>query len=484
MKKIILILSAALIFIVDLSAQNEDDALRYSRQYVSGSARSVAMGGAMGAIGGDFTTLSINPAGIGVYRSNEFSFSPSINWNTTSSDFLSNKIEQTRYGMKIGNIGYVATHKSGKDEGIISTSFGFGYNQLNNFSQQVYMSGINNTSSMLDNFTNVSNNNPSNVSDFYEQLAYNVDIVAFDTVTSKYFNDFNRSGYGQLQERKISSSGSLGEYAFSMGANYSDRIYFGATFGVQRVRYESSIEHTETDQNKTIDYTDQFVFHEDLLTRGYGLNLKLGIIARPVDFLRLGLAYHIPTFYFLNDRFSTDISATYDNNLGINPKSSSSDLGIYDYQLKSPSKLVGSAAVTIGKLGMISMDYERINYAGSNLQATDYAFISENNAIKDNYKVANNLRFGAELRMGTGYLRGGYGIYGSPFKVVDPKAEDIYKVISGGIGLRTSDFFMDLAYSSGNSSQAYYMYLPENANNPSFNKSNLNNIVLTVGFRF
>ena len=482
MKHMIIILSVALFASSYLSAQNEEDALRYSRQFITGTAKSVGMGGAMGAIGGDFTSLSINPAGIGVYRRSEFTISPSLNWNSTSSDFLNQKIEQTRYGMKIGNIGYVVTKNYDKEKGLVSTNFGFGYNQLNNFNQQILMSGTNNSSSLLDNFTNRYNNTSVNIDDFYERLAYDLYLVDWDSAASKYFNDFE-SGYGQFQQRRVRTSGSIGEYAFSMGANYSHKIYVGATFGIQRVRYERSIEHTETDQNHNINYTEEFVFNEDLVTRGYGLNMKFGVIARPLDFIRLGAAFHIPTFYFLNDHFTTDMQAWYDPSLNIASKTAESPIGNFDYRLKTPSKFVGSAAVTIGKLGLLSVDYERINYSNSNLEGDNYGFISENTAIKDNFKASNNLRMGAELRLGPGYLRGGYAIYGSPFKIVDPKADSKYSIISGGIGIRNNNFFTDLSYAYGISREAYYMYVPEMITG-SINKSNLNNVIMTVGFRF
>jgi hypothetical protein len=441
------------------------------------------MGGAMGAIGGDFSTLSTNPAGIGVYRSGEFTFSPSLNWNTTQSDFLGNKINQTRYGMRIGNIGYVVTNSTEKDKGLVSTSFGFGYNQLNNFNQQILMSGTNTTSSLLDNFTSIYNNLSLETSDFYENLAEKVDLIPQDSAGTPYYNDFAAGGYGQLQQRKVRSSGYLGEYAFSMGANFSHKLYLGATFGIQRVRYEKSVEHTETDQAHNIYYTEQFVFNEDLITRGYGLNLKLGAIIRPFDFLRLGAAFHIPTFYFLNDHFTTDMQAWYDPSLNLTSKTAESPAGIYNYRLKSPSKFIGSAAITISKYGLLSVDYERVNYTNSNLESSDFTFVKENQAIKDIFKSTDNLRMGAEIRLSTVYLRGGYAIYGSPFKIVDPKADAKYSVLSGGIGFRTSDFFLDLSYANGLSKEAYYMYLPEMTTG-SFNKSNLNNVIMTVGFRF
>lgn len=483
MKRIIFIPLVALVSISQLRAQNEEDALRYSRQYLAGTARAIGMGGAMGSIGGDFTTLSINPAGLGVYRGSEFTFSPSLNWNSTTSDFLGNKIQQTNYGLKIGNIGYIFTKKTDKEKGIVSTSFGIGYNKLNNFNQRILMSGTNTTSSLLDNFTNIYNNLNKEKSPFYEGLAREIDMVGLDSLG--YFNDF-QGKWGQLQKRSVNNSGHIGEYVFSMGTNYSNWLYLGATLGIQRVRFDRKISHTETvPAGSDIDFTDEFTFDEDLRTRGHGFNLKIGAIVRPLDFLRLGAAYHTSTLYFLNDQFSTSMTgwAWYDPGLEVTSKTADSEIGVYDYTLKSPSKFVGSAAVQVGKFGLLSVDYERINYSNAILEGPDYEFIIENSTIKNNFKSTNNLRMGAELRLGSGYLRGGYAIYGSPFTVVDPSADGKYSVISGGVGIRTSDFFVDLSYANGMSKEAYYMYLPEMTNG-SINKSIYNNMVVTLGFRF
>jgi hypothetical protein len=483
MKRITIILTIVLIASFAVSAQNEEDALRYSRQYITGTARAASMAGAMGAIGGDFTSLSINPAGLGIYRKGEFTFSPSLNWNTTQSDFLGNKIDQTRYGMKIANIGFVFAKASDDNSGLAPLNVAFGYNQLNNFNQNILMTGISTSGSLLDNFTDIYNKSSVTPSEYYEVLAHDVDLIAWDSAANEYFNDFHRGGYGQEQQRTVNSSGSIGEYLFSLGTNYSHKIYFGATFGLQKVKYEKSIEHTETDQGNRAVYTEKFVFNEDLLTRGYGVNLKLGVIARPVDFIRLGLAYHVPTLYFLNDRFSTGIHAWYDQNLNLASASSESRLGEYDYRIKTPSKIIGSAAVTISKFGLLSIDYERINFTNASLEGSDYGFIAENKAIEQNFKSANNLRMGAELRLGSGYLRGGYAIYGTPFKVVDPKAESKYAVMSAGAGLRKDDFFFDICYASGVSTEAYYMYLPQMTTG-SINKSNLSNVIMTFGLKF
>jgi len=49
-------------------AQDPEDALRLSWFNPSGTARSNALGGAMGSLGGDLSANHINPAGLGLYK--------------------------------------------------------------------------------------------------------------------------------------------------------------------------------------------------------------------------------------------------------------------------------------------------------------------------------------------------------------------------------------------------------------------------------
>ena len=77
MKKIIIAFSCIFAFAY-AEAQNEIQALRYSQYTLFGTARYQGMGGAMDALGGDFSAASVNPAGLGIYRKSEASFTPSF----------------------------------------------------------------------------------------------------------------------------------------------------------------------------------------------------------------------------------------------------------------------------------------------------------------------------------------------------------------------------------------------------------------------
>lgn len=486
MKRYILTVTGILFLIpMLLTAQNEIDALRYSQNFPVGTARSLGLGGAIGAVGGDFTSLSINPAGIGLYRSSELTFTPSLQWDNTSANFLGNTYTDERYALGLGNLGFVFNNDLNRESGWVSTSFGFGYNKLNNYNQEIFMGGIQNNSSYLDNFVYYAGTLDSDALDpYYEALAYDTYMIDWDDANNEYFNDFADAGYGQVQERSISSKGSLGEFLFSFGANYNNRLYLGATVGLNRVRFEQTVTHYEGDPGDIIEFTDEFTFEEYLFTRGIGYNLKLGAIARPADFLRIGAAFHLPTFYYLKDEFENSMEAWIDPEEDFsNPQVATSGTGDYRYRLRSPAKAVGSAAIIFGKVGMLSMDYEFINYKNSDLSASDYDFKDENKNIETIYRPTHNFRFGGEVRFGPAYVRGGYALYASPYATSEPNIDADRNVFSGGIGVRNRFFYVDATYSYAKSESRYYPYVPGIVDGALLT-SKQNSVLVSVGVRF
>jgi hypothetical protein len=463
-----------------LMAQDETDVLRLSQNYTLGTARSAGMGGAVGALGGDFSSISLNPAGLGIYRGSEFSFTPSFSWNVTSSQFLNNTNEDIKRNLGITNIGYVSHNDLNRESGWISTSFAFGYSSLNNYNQRTFMAGINNQNSFLDDFSNLSDDPNSSEFLFYKDLAFQDSLLVDDVNPGEYTNDFKIDGYGQYQERLLTTSGSTGELSFSFGANYNHTLYLGALLGIHRVRFDRSFIHTEDDPTDKIFYVDKFIFYEDLRTRGYGFNLKLGAIARATDFLRIGTAIHFPSIYFLDEEFTTDLTAYYDN---YNPKTASSPLGESSYRIITPFKFIGSATATIGKIGLLNLDYEYIDYSTAKIESESERYVEANDAVKTMYKSASNIRAGGEIRFNSMYLRAGYSFYGSPYALVDPKANETHNNFSGGLGFRSRFVFVDLGFSQRSFDQAYYMY-PSQAANGAVNSSKANTFLLTLGYKF
>jgi hypothetical protein len=488
MKRIYIIPLASFILLAGIKAQNETDALRYSQNFYGGTARAISMGGAFGALGGDFTNASLNPAGIGVYRSTEFSFTPTLLYDNTSTNYLGEKREDNRYQFALNNLGFVHSNLTGKDQGWVSVNFGIGYNQLNNYNRNTMMNGIqvsgnNQSSSMLDNFTN--NANAGNWSDFYEELAWATDVIVWDSLAGEWWNDINEAGYGQTQRRRIQESGSLGEIAFTLAANYGNRLYIGGTFGIHRLRYSSFTDHMEMDDAGIIPYFNSFTFRESLETRGTGYTFKAGIIFRPVSLIRIGAAFHLPTFYKIREDFYTDMSSTFDD-ANVADLFERSPVNQFDYWLRTPYKAIGSVAVQLGRIALISAEYEYMDYSEANFDSrgiTDYDLLYQNDRIKEVLSSAHNVRAGAELHLGPMYLRGGASFYDSPYKSTEINAESWNISFSGGLGFRSKNVFFDLAYSIRQQDYHYYLYIPEDTRGAKITE-NRHMAAATLGFRF
>ena len=185
----------ALLFLNIASAQDFFNALRYSQTEYGGSARSLAMGSAFGALGGDFASASINPACLGFYRASEFAFTPSLNINQINSSYLGNNESEDRYRAVINNLSYVATVNTNSNSGLVSISFGAGLNRLKNFHSNSYIQGFDAQTSLLSYFTDYANDigNPDNFNEHYEGLAWNAWLIDEDpdpnVIEGVYYND-------------------------------------------------------------------------------------------------------------------------------------------------------------------------------------------------------------------------------------------------------------------------------------------------------
>jgi hypothetical protein len=485
MKRAYIIFAASLFLLAAAQAQSEVDALRYSQNFYGGTARSMAMGGAFGALGGDFSSVSLNPAGLGVYRSTELTFTPTLVYDNTSAKYLGKNRGDNRYQFTVNNLGFVHSNLTGKDEGWISISFAAGYNQLNNFNRNTMMNGIqlsggSESSSYLDNFTN--NANEGIWSDYYEELAWQTFGIDYDTVWQEYWNYLRDYEYGQTQRRRIQESGSIGEFAFSVGANYDNRLYIGATFGIHQMRYSSFIDHTELDDANIVDDFNSFNFTESLETRGTGYTFKAGVIFRPISLIRIGAAFHLPTFYRIKEDFFTNMSTTFDN---ADEYFQESPVNHFEYWLRTPYKAIASVGVQLGRLALVSADYEYMNYGNANFdsRSTDYALLDQNDRIEAILSAAHNVRAGAELHLGPMYLRGGAAFYDSPYKSTEENAEAWHVSLSGGLGFRSKKVFFDLAFVHRMNDYQYWLYLPEDVNGASISTGNTQ-AAATIGFRF
>ncbi len=469
-------------------AQYPEDALRFSREIPGGTARNIGLAGAFGALGGDFGSLSINPAGVAMYQGNEITFSPTVLRNVATSDYLDSKKTDYADGFNFNNLGFVSSIKSGEENGWVNVGIGIGYNRTNNYNQRALINAIPDQTSMVDEFfSNIygSDGNllhPDDLATFYERLAF--DAYVIDTVESPAYEYISDVPFGVEQRHVLTSSGRSREVLFSFGANYNHKLYIGGSFTISKINYNRDITHTERDVDNLSQGFDYFTFNEELESTGKGYSFKLGAIYKPIKALRLGMSVDLPTRYDMTDEFYNTMQSNYVNQT-IYPTTQNGtklDRGEYEYILTTPYDITGSVAFQFQKLGLISLDVERVDYSTMRLMdgGDGYDFFDENEDIKNNFQTTYNIRAGGEIRLAPLYLRGGYLYYPSPYK---NKEISITRGVSGGIGYREQGFFLDLSVLSMQYSKDYYMYNHEDLQAANLSFENVK-VVTTLGFRF
>lgn len=481
MKNKILILGMGLSGALSAYAQNDIDAMRYSQITFGGTARFASMAGSMGALGGDFSTLSFNPAGIAIFKKTELSISPSIFSQTTSSTYNNNTSSESRVNFNMGNIGVVATFNLINDKnttGWENVNFGFGYNRTNNFNNRILIEAENKTSSLLDVFVADANGHPSaDFDQFSTDLAWQTYLINPDTNGTLQYNHVIPN-YGIKQKKFIETRGSMGETVLSFGGNYKSKLYLGGSLGIVNAKYFEESTYEEIDEQDSIPDFRSFSYGQDLTTKGSGVNLKLGVIVRPNDWLRIGGAVHTPTSLSLKDEYSSSMKSDLDG-IGYDTVS---PLGSFDYRITTPFRAIGSVGFIIKKIALLNVDYEYTDYTYAQLNSHPNVFSEVNSVIRSKYTSTGNLRVGGEVRFDPVSIRAGYALYGSPFKKDENK--DAYRTsYTAGIGFRQNNYFIDFAYVLTKYTEYNYLYNSEKIS-PVKNDYKNSSFMLTFGLRF
>ena len=486
MKKYNIILVIVLLSLTSFS-QYADDALRFSQIYYQGTARSMAVGGAFGALGADFSTASTNPAGMGLFRKGEFIITPEVFNRKVSSVYNGSLSESSRTVFDLSNIGYVIAKPIGKGAGWKFFQFGIGMNRLNNFNSSIIMQGDNIKNSKLDVYAELADGKTvDELDDFELYPAWETYLINPDS-NNYYYTPVPFGGV--LQQQRVTTRGSINEWLLSFSGNYSDKLFVGATIGLPYIRFFRESTYSEYDVADTIPYFDNWSVTENLTTTGWGINLKLGVIVKPLEWLRIGGAFHTPTYFWsMSDNWSTYTTSylqLYENDstddLVWTHKQYGSPVGNFDYHLSTPLRAIGSVAFLIGTHGFISGEYEYANYSSAKFTARDYSYSEVNQDIKSVFRSTHNFRAGTEWRFSNFSFRGGYALYGSPYS--DNINDGKRTMYSGGIGYKTKIYAVDFAYVYSVMNEDYYMYTTENiTTNPVKNKFTTQSFVLSIKY--
>lgn len=440
------------------------------------------MAGAYGAVGADMSTLSMNPAGLGLYRKNEMSFTPSFYNNNITSTYNDSTASDSRFNLRFDNFGFVFASKTdgASETGWQAVGMGIAYNRYASFQSNYIMAGRANTS-MLDSWKKTAGGTgPSNLDPYNEGLAWNTYLLENANGDSTQYRDTVPDGDLLRQNKTVSTRGGMGEWVFGIGGNYSNKFYIGASVGIPQVKYEEVSTYTEREVVDSTSDFDYMEFNQSLYVKGRGINFKFGVIYRPIDMVRVGFAFHSPTYLKLADSYDANMSSV----IGGTPRTDEAPSGNFNYTIRTPLRMMGSLAVLFGKSGMLTADYEVVDYSEATLRSATYQFTSANAAIQSKYKAASNIRIGGELRLLPIIFRGGFALYGSPYTAgVDNSATRLY--ITGGVGYRDpgDQFFVDLGIITTSEKSNYYFY-DQTLANPVHNVSKVVNVVFTCGFRY
>ena len=457
MKRIILS-AISLAIAGNLIAQTADMAVKVSEQQYEGSARTLAMGNAFTALGGDLGAVAINPASSGTMRSSTFSFSPSVNVARGAADYLgiTTKENSTRFSM--ANAGFVWNFDTGRYTGLLNFNVGVSFNRRNNYNTFMSAGGTTDGSSMLSAIahnlygTDYHSLEKNGGYDPYSNTALSwPSILAWNTYALATIDPFTDDEYmsstenitpdyelyipGDLKQTfNRNTYGGANEFAINLGTNISDILYLGVNFNFTTIDYTYQENYSEASLDDSV-FQDGFVRmnHTGWLTvRGSGFDAKFGAILTPVKGLRIGATFTTPTTYILTDDWGNSMTTEFNNGKRF---TQNSPTGTYTYKMTSPLRFSLGIAYVFNR-ALLSFDYERVDYSTAKLKTRDNSIETalelENDIIRQYYGASNILRVGGEVWCTEKIaLRAGYAHYGATSQL-EPKTQ----FVSGGIGCR------------------------------------------------
>ncbi len=469
---------------INLVSQNHVDALRYSYLDYLGTARYSSLSGSFGSLGGDLSSIHQNPAGLSIYRTDEVGFTINSQITTIESEYFNNSFQSEKSSLYIQNMGYVKTIRDNENKWN-RFSFGLSYNRLKDFNEDLVILGNSNESRITTFLNNSQGVNYEDLNPFSEYLAFSTYLIDTLNETNNYEGALNSSSSDLFHQNIINRSGYMDELSFSMSGAYNDLLFVGFQLGFVGINYQELNSYKEsgfqTNDNYEWGSVDEFIYSQNLNVVGGGINYKLGLIMKPVKFVRLGAAYHSKTRFEIEENWESNMTTSFTNeNMGL--ISDISPYGFGNYTLKTPSKTIASLALIIAKRGLINIELEKIDYSSSKLEADYYNFLEENSNISNFYKNTTNIRMGAEYKFGDLNFRAGVALYESPFSLNSMESDTEERIVqSFGIGYRSNQYFFDCAIINAYEKQQYFMFNGSSATEISKSRQSL---MFSVGYKF
>ena len=470
-------------------SQNISDALNYTNNNIDGSARFSAMGGAFGALGGEISSISLNPAGSAIFNNSYLSLSFASDKKTNDVSLLNAYNTQDKSNLTMNQIGGVFVFNNiGAAKKWKKIVVGLSYDQTNNNFNEFFVRDFTNSNS-IDSFflanaqglrlDQISAFENESITDAYVDigntfgyphqqafLGYESFIIEPDSFEDDNTSYTSNVAPGTFNQTYYSiSRGYNGKFTANIGAQYSEKLYLGINLNGHFVDYDNYniLEESNTNGQSGNLYTVTDVNFENRLSAfGGGFSFQLGTIAKLNDWLRLGVTYDSPVWYSIKEETRQYLATRFvdqsdeETTVVLDPNA----INVFDeYTIQTPSKITGSLAIIINKLGLISFDYSRKDYSKMEFRTSDGfedSFSDLNWAIYNNLTVANSYKIGAEIRSNSMSYRAGYRIDGSPYRNTDYYSDR--KGFSLGVGYKFKSNSIDLSFEKYNKQYNHQLY--------------------------
>ena len=505
----------SLMLAMAVDAQNAYDAERLLGSDLNGTARFVGMGGAMSALGGDISVMGTNPAGIGIFRSNDFSVSVGLNNAATESSFNGTGMKEDKTRASFDQIGFVYTYKIGNNTSLRYVNFGFNYHKSKNFNrlfsaggsldgfsqswqlaQEMDNAGVH-SQSAFDAILDAQNPYRENWNKYpvLGVMGATTGVVDFFDGSVLGWNGYSNNFYSQ-------EKGGISQYDFNVAFNIEDRIYIGATLGIYDVNYDRFSSYTEELDDDYGEENGGYTLDNYYGLEGTGVDLKLGVIVRPIEDspFRLGFAVHTPTWYELTESYNATLSSdilAYESSYS-QTLSDYLDYNYltYDYRMVTPWKFNVSAGTTLGGLVAVGAEYEYADYGSSKLEDVDGYELGGQSSVEDFLKGVHTFRVGMEARLAPQFsVRAGYNYTSAVFTDDAYSALDSYRTstdfnnvkdkntLTFGLGYRGNVVYADLAYKYNMYKSDFYAF--DDIDLPATKVDNeRHQLLFTLGARF
>ncbi len=420
----------------------QDLGILFSQNDNNGTARFTSMGGAFGALGGDISSVNINPAGLSVFNYSSVSGSFKSRSSDINSNYYGNKLTTQNQFMNLSQAGAVLVFDSLYEGDWQKFAMGFNYRITKDFNDAFFAQG---------------NSGVATFQDF--PLDINNPTLVYNTADEQSFN--------------TTFGGQLSEFNIAFSSVYQNKLHVGLGLNFYDLNFNQRSNLTEFNSDSNGNELDANLFQENF-TSGSGFSMSAGFIYKLNQSFRFGLSYQTPTWFseiiedsniINNDGFfgDTEIAVSNDNVIYDNTAGGFFPTQSLIYSLKTPSKLTASSAFIFGTSGLLSFDYTNMNYMRTKLSGDDFS--QENSAFQNDYVNTHNFSLGTEWRFDKFSIRAGYRFEQSPdiFAI----NSDNLKEYSLGAGYNFGSFKLDFSYRTNNRTAAYNFYSGFDGINPS-----------------